>query len=407
MLENLFNIQNRIAANTPVTFKRNLYGHTNWNNRMIILTGARGTGKTTLVIQHYIEKYNDVKKCLYFSADNPLVLKTGIYQAAAEYFKYYGECLIVDEVHKQKDWSVEIKALYDAYPNKNFIILGSSALNIKNEKGDLSRRSILYSLPPLSFKEYLELKYGEQLQTYTFSQILSDHIQLSSGLVSKYKNILTDFNEFLVNGSFPFFFNTSVDEYFNILTNITDKVIYEDISTIKTLKSFSGLKLKKLMAYIGLSKIPLFNIESLKNEIGVSKDTLYEYFELLNRADLADIVRTLSSNVRAFKNSKILFKSPNMYYSIAFDSWRTEADRGNIRESFFSSQIKGAGYKIYSSLNCDFTVIDNKRKIEVEVGGKNKKKKQIRNIENAFIFKDNIETGATNSIPLYLAGFLY
>ena len=407
MLEDLFNIQIRTASITPMGFKRNLYKSINWDNRMIILTGARGTGKTTLVQQHYIKNYNDIKKCLYLSADNPLVLKSGIYHTAAEYFKYYGECLIVDEVHKQKDWSVELKALYDAYPDKKFIVLGSSALNIKSEKGDLSRRSVLYSLPTLSFREYLELKYGDPLSSCTFSQILLDHIHFSNKLANKYKNILTDFNEFLVNGSFPFFIDINIDDYFNILVNIIDKVIYEDISTIKTLKAFSGLKLKKLMAYIALSKIPLFNIESLKNEIGVSKDTLYEYFDLLDRADLANIIRTSSSNIRAFKNSKVLFKSPNLYYAIAFESWKTDADKGNVRESFFSSQIKGAGYKIFSSLDTDFIVLEGRNKIEVEVGGKSKKKKQIRHIKNACIFKDNIEIGAANTIPLYLAGFLY
>ena len=407
MLEDLFNIQNRITSNTPSNFKRNLYRKINWDNRLTILSGARGTGKTTLVLQYYLEKYNDPRKCLYFSADNPLVLKSGIYKAATEYFKYYGKCLIVDEVHKQKDWSIELKALYDAYPDKKFIILGSSALNIKSEKGDLSRRSILYSLPPLSFREFLELKYGHKTSVYTLNQILTEHISLSNSLINKYKNILTDFNEFLVTGSYPFFQEISVDEYFNILTNIIDKVIYEDISTIKTLKAFSGQKLKKLMAYIGLSKIPLFNIESLKREIEISKDTLYEYFDLLNRADLAEIIRTPSANIRTFKNSKILFKSPNLYFAIAFESWKTEADKGNIRECFFASQTKSAGYKIFTSLDTDFIVLNDKNRIEVEVGGRNKKKNQIKHIKNAFIFKDGIETGAANNIPLYLAGFLY
>lgn len=406
MIEELFAIQNRLVHNLPLDFKRSLYDVINWNQRMIILTGARGTGKTTMVLQYYLERYHDVKHCLYMPADNPLVLKTGIYQTVVEYFKYYGDCVIVDEVHKHKDWSVDVKALYDAYPDKQFIVLGSSTLSIKSEKGDLSRRALSYSLPSLSFREYLQLKYQTVDPVCTFSQVLGDHENLAGHLITVHKNILTDFNEFLMFGSFPFFLNKTMDEYFNMLSNIVDKVIYEDISTIKTLKSFSSLKLKKLLAFIALSKIPLFNIESLKTEIEVSKDTLYEYFDLLDRADLVDIVRTTSANIRAFKNSKILFKSPNLYYAIALESWRQEADKGNIRESFFSSQVSTC-YSIFSSLNTDFVVREGKLDFEAEVGGRSKKRKQIKGLGNAFIFKDGIEIGRANTLPLYLAGFLY
>lgn len=405
MLNELFGIHGRMISKISLDFKRRLYEIINWNQRMIIITGARGTGKTTLVLQHYLETYNDIKECLYISADNPLVLKTGIYKTAGEYFKYHGKCLIIDEVHKQKDWSIEVKALYDAYPDKKFIILGSSTLNILYEKGDLSRRGVLYSLQPLSFREYLELKYQKQLQGFSFSQILSEHISICGKLISQFKTILGDFNDFLMNGSYPFFLNFSQNEYFDILSNVLDKVIYEDISTLKSLKSFSSLKLKKLLAFIAMSKIPLFNIESLKVEIGVSKDTLYEYFDLLDRAEIVKIVRTKSSSVRVFKNSKILFKSPNIYYAVAFESWKSDVDRGNIRESFFASQIEGA-YPLFSSMNADFVVIDGKKRIEIEVGGKSKKRKQIRNLKDAYVFKDGIEIGFANSIPLYLAGFL-
>jgi len=406
MLEELFAIQNRLAATLPMDFKRSLYDAVNWDQRMIILTGARGTGKTTMVLQHYMERYGDVSQCLYVSADNPLVLKAGIYETATEYFKYYGDCLIVDEVHKQKDWSIELKALYDAYPEKRFIILGSSALNIKTEKGDLSRRAVSYCLPCLSFREYLQLKYRTAYKFYSFSQILTDHEKIAAHLVKTHKNILTHFNEFLMHGGFPFFLDTTVDEYFNMLANIIDKVIYEDISTIKTLKSFSSLKLKKLLAFITLSKIPLFNIESLKTEIEVSKDTLYEYFGLLHRADLVNVIRTKSKNIRAFKNSKILLQNPNLYYAVALELWKREADKGNIRESFFASQI-GTLYPLFSSLQTDFIVCVGKKEFEVEVGGRSKKKKQIKGLKNACIFKDTIEIGAANIIPLYLAGFLF
>jgi len=406
MLNELFHIHERNIAEISSSFKRYLFKEINWDNRLIIITGARGTGKTFLVLQHFLERYASIKKCLYISADNPLVLKEGIYNLGAEYFKFYGDCLIIDEVHKHKDWSVEVKGLYDAYPDKKFIILGSSTLNILYEKGDLSRRAVIYSLQPLSFREFLEMKYKKDLPKYSLEAILYDHLEISSVLTSYFKTILGDFNEYLEWGNYPFFIQYSREEYFNVLSNILDKMIYEDITTIKTLKSFSSSKLKKLIAFISTSKIPWFNLETLKNQIEVSRDTIYEYFDLLERAEIIKIIRTESKKAMAFKHSKILFKSPNLYFTIAHELWRSDIEKGNIRESFFASQ-SGREYPVYTSMDVDFLVLDKGHRYEIEVGGKNKKRKQIKDLKDAYIFKEGIDVGFADTVPLYLAGFLY
>ncbi len=406
LLDELFLVHRRNISTVSLDFKRYLYSDINWNHRLIIITGSRGTGKTFMVLQHFLEQYNDIKKCLYISADNPLVLKNGIYQTGAEYFKLYGDCLIIDEVHKQKDWSIDVKALYDAFPNKKLIILGSSTLNILYEKGDLSRRALIYPLQPLSFREFLIMKFNKKFPVFSLEEIMSEHIDIAMQLGKMVNTILGDFNDFLKHGSFPFFKEYSEDEYYNVLVNVLDKMIYEDITTIKTLKAFSSLKLKKLMGFLATSKVPLFNLETLKNEIEVSRDTIYEYFDLLGRAEVVNVVRTQSKKTLAFKNSKILFKSPNVYYAIAFETWRSDIDKGNIREAFFASQVS-TGYPVYSSSVVDFLVLGKDRRLEIEVGGKSKRRKQLEGLEDAFVFKDGTEIGYGNSIPLYLAGFLY
>jgi len=405
MLQELFSIQNRLAATISKDFQRSMYQQINWNKRLITIVGARGTGKTTLVLQHYLKQYNDINKCLYFSADNPLVLKSGIYAISQEYFKYYGNCIIIDEIHKHKDWSIDIKALYDAYPDNQFIILGSSVLNILFEKGDLSRRAIIYRLYPLSFREFLYLWHGKQFDVITISQLFENHVEIASKLMQLYPQILKDFKLYLKCGSYPYIIDNSPDEYFNVLSNTLDKVIYEDITTIKTLKIFSGSKLKSLLAYIATSKIPLFNIENIKTNLEISRDTLYDYFHLLQRSEIVQIIPTQSKKVRVLKHSKILFTSPNIYYAIAHEMWKN-GETGNIRESFFASQLS-PNYPVFSSIKTDFVVMDKGNPIEIDVGGRNKKKKQIKNIQTAYIFKDGIETGHANVVPLYLAGFTY
>ena len=408
MLEELMALHARQLDHIKSPFKRYLYHRINWDYRLIIITGPRGTGKTFMVLQHFLERYGDIKECLYVSADNPLVLKQGIYATGAEFFKYGGRCLIVDEAHKQKDWSVDIKALFDGYPDKKLIVLGSSTLNILAEKGDLSRRAMPYSLAPLSFREYLELVRGEALASVSVQDLLEGHVKIAGDVSSRFQSVLGDFQSFLERGSFPFFLDFEGADYYRMLDNVLDKVIYEDIQTLKSLKSFSSVKIKKLLGFIATSKIPLFNIEALKREIEVSKETLYEYFDLLDRAGIVSVTRTESKNLRAFKNSKVLFKSPNIYFSIAHELWRADPLKGNIRESFLVSQIPGE-LPLYSSAepDVDFILSDGANRVLIEVGGKNKKMKKGHKERNVYIFKDGIECGFGTTIPLFLAGFLY
>ncbi|HNM06532.1 MAG TPA: AAA family ATPase, partial [Leptospiraceae bacterium] len=359
-----------------------------------------------LVMQYFKNKFNDPEKCLYISADNPIVLGRGIYSIVSEFFKMYGNTVIVDEVHKQKNWSLEIKALYDSFPRKQIIVLGSSAAAILQEKGDLSRRMKLYHCPVLSFGEFLSIRHKTSIQNYSFEEIIQDHSKICRNVLKRIPDILMEFREYLQFGSFPFFIENSRDEYLSLLENVLDKVIYEDIQTVKSLKNFSALKMKKLLGFLALSPIPLFNTETLKNKMEVSKDTLYDYFDLLERTNILQIIRSAGKPETGLKNAKVFFQSPNYYYCIAENFWKNSADTGNIRESFFVSQISQF-LPIKSSDSADFTVYIKKKIYELEIGGRSKSKKQIEGLSNAYVFKDGIEVGAGNVIPLYLTGMLY
>ncbi|HMV79994.1 MAG TPA: AAA family ATPase [Leptospiraceae bacterium] len=405
-MEEYFSIQTRIAEAVDMTFIRSVYEKIQWNSRLIGILGARGTGKSTLVMQYFKNKFNDPEKCLYISADNPIVLGRGIYSIVSEFFKMYGNTVIVDEVHKQKNWSLEIKALYDSFPRKQIIVLGSSAAAILQEKGDLSRRMKLYHCPVLSFGEFLSIRHKTSIQNYSFEEIIQDHSKICRNILKRIPDILMEFREYLQFGSFPFFIENSRDEYLSLLENVLDKVIYEDIQTVKSLKNFSALKMKKLLGFLALSPIPLFNTETLKNKMEVSKDTLYDYFDLLERTNILQIIRSAGKPETGLKNAKVFFQSPNYYYCIAENFWKNSADTGNIRESFFVSQISQF-LPIKSSDSADFTVYIKKKIYELEIGGRSKSKKQIEGLSNAYVFKDGIEVGAGNVIPLYLTGMLY
>lgn len=407
MLQDLYSFQITIAKSISLRFKRYLYNTISWDKRLIAIIGSRGTGKTTLVLQYYIEQYNDPDRCLYISADNPLVLKEGIFAITREFFTNNGECIIIDEVHKQINWGIDIKALYDSFPDKKIIILGSSALSILDQKSDLSRRLLIYKLPHLSFREYLNMKHDLSHESYSLKGITTNHLQISRKITQSYGGIFKEFKDYCSFGSYPFFIEYNEEEYHSVMHNILDKVIYEDIPSIHSIRTASSMKLKKLLGFLAMSKIPLFNVDTLCNEIQTTRDSLYEFFDFLERADLISIVRPEKKNLRGIKNSKILFRSPNLYFSIAQQLWKHDIEQCNIRESFAAGCFT-EDYSLFISTKTDFIVYDrDANEYEIEVGGKHKGQKQIQGLENGYIFKDNIEHGHGKTIPLYLAGFLY
>jgi len=399
-------IHDEVTKRVPLDFKRYLYDRVKWQQRMITITGARGVGKTTMVLQYYKEQYDNVSKCLYVSADNPFVIKDGLYQLGFDYFKGGGKALIVDEVHKFPDWSLDIKALYDSFPDRQIIILGSSKTEILRSKGDLSRRTLIYNLKPLSFREYINFTMNQAFKPLDMQAIIKDHTTHAQALKKRLDRLIPLFNAYNRTGSFPFNQQYSESEYHNILRNLLDKIIYEDISLMHNTKKSTTIASKKLISYLAESKIPTINVSSLCNDFDISRDTFYSILDNLQRADLITVVTEEKKKNKNVAKGRVFFNSTNWYYTLAKAFWTREADIGNIREAFFIAQLPEAS-TVFSSKTTDYEVITNKGRMVVEIGGKGKSRKQLNKGENSYLFKDDIEIGFQNIIPLYLCGFQY
>jgi uncharacterized protein len=204
MLEELFYIHQQVVKNVPLRLKRYLYQHIHWAGRGICLRGPRGTGKTTLLLQYYHEKYGSAEKCLYISADNVQVAAVGLFAIAQEYFKYGGQALILDEIHKYPGWAQELKNILDTYKNRQILVSGSSSLNPVLGKYDLSRRLVYYELKGLSFREFLAFNGDRHFPARELPYILKHHAVLAEE-ISRQTVILKNFREYLRTGYYPFF----------------------------------------------------------------------------------------------------------------------------------------------------------------------------------------------------------
>ena len=388
----------RLVNDTNINFVRYLYHTIEWSNRLIGIVGAKGTGKTTLLLQRIKQNFPDKSKCLYVSLDDIWFATHSLTELAEQFYLLGGTHLFLDEVHKYKSWDVEIKNIYDSYRSLNIVFTGSSMLEIFEASVDFSRRALVYELRGLSFREFLQYEYNLFFNTYSLQEILDNHRNIVFEIVDKIK-IIPAFKNYIEYGYYPYY-KESLSTYPFRIEQAINKTLKEDIPAIEDIEYSTILKIKKLLGIIA-EMVPFTpNISHLSGAIEVGRHALVKYLYLLDKAGVIQCITEPNPSLQTLsKPQKVYLENTNIIHSLAFKN----KNEGNIRETFFSNQLR-AKHRVNTAQSGDFT-IDGK--IVFEVGGKNKSNSQIKNIENAFIAADNIETGFANKIPLWLFGFLY
>lgn len=384
-------------ATLSLDFQRYLINEIDLKNRLIAIKGARGSGKTTLLLQ--IAKKNfDLQNTLYVSLDHIYFFEKKLYYLAKEFSDTGGTHLLLDEVHKYPNWSRELKLIYDNFPNLSVIFTSSSMLEIYKSESDLSRRAISYNLKELSFREFIALETGVELEKYTFQDLLENHNSIATQLLSQIKP-LPLFAKYLKIGAYPYF-KENEENYNQKLANTINLIIEVDINAVEDLNYETLVKLKKLLISIASSAPFTPNVTKLSEIVGVSRNTLIQAIKILNRAGLVNELYKDTSGIGVLtKPEKLFLNNTNLMYVLA----KENINIGNVRETFFLNQFIGI-HEINLSEKADF-IID--KKFTFEIGGKNKTKKQIAAISDAFVAKDSIEIGFSNQIPVWLFGFMY
>lgn len=396
MEELLLEFQTKIAR-IPLDIRRYLVQDIDLNNRLIAIKGARGAGKTTLLLQ--IAKIHlPLESTLYVSLDHIYFFNNKLYNLAKEFSLFGGTHLLLDEVHKYPNWSREIKLIYDNLPELSVIFTSSSMLEIYRSESDLSRRAISYYLKELSFREFLKFETGEDFPTYSMADILSKHNAIAKALLDKIKP-LPLFEKYLKTGAYPYYIENE-SRYVQKLQNTINLIIEIDINAVEALQYDTLVKLKKLLITIASCAPFTPNISKLASKIEVSRNMLVQSIKMLERAGLINELYKDSTGIGVLtKPEKIYLNNSNLMYALSKDN----TNIGNVRETFFLNQFKGL-HEINLSEATDFLV---DKTYTFEIGGKSKDRKQIADIENAYVAKDGIEIGFANIIPVWLFGFMY
>lgn len=397
-MQAIYQTYNRLVERNIYTCHRYLYDDINWNERLIGIKGARGVGKTTMLLQHIRDNFPDRRKALYVSLDNIWFTEHTITELVEYHYTHGGTHLFMDEVHRYPGWIREIKNIYDSYPDFYIVFTGSSLLELDNSVADLSRRCRMYDMHGLSFREYLLFKNVVTLEPLRLDEILSGHEQMAASITGKIK-ILPLFEDYLSQGYYPFFMETDSYGFKDRINRVVMTIIENDIPAVEKIEYETITKAKRLMVILAEMVPFTLNITTLCSTLGISRNLLVRMLALLERSALIRQIFTEAKGLKSLvKPNKILFNNPNLMSALC-----DNAETGTIRESFFASMMAHS-HRLTAPQNGD-VLIDGAYLFEI--GGKGKGFRQIRNMENSYVAADGIEIGFGNKIPLWMFGLLY
>lgn len=406
MLEDFFQLSQNYILNYQQEYVRYFLKTQSLSNRFSIISGQRGIGKTTAIIQYLQQHYSNLytTKALYIQADHFLLGNHSLYEIADLFVKMGGELLCIDEIHKYPNWSKELKSIHDTFRELKLLVSGSSALEIHKGSHDLSRRALVYRMKGMSFREFIELKLNIELESCNLEEIMSEHQPTAQSIMDrlshKKEKILPLFKEYLEVGYYPYYFEyNNKDQFYMALEQNIHTTIESDLLAIyPSLTGNSIKKLKFLLKVISASVPFTPDMKKLKTIIGVGDErTLKNYLKYLEDAGLIKMLMKSSKGLSSMeKPEKIYLDNTNLLFT-------SKVDIGTVRETFFMNQLSNK-HHIIAPKSGDFLVDET---FTFEVGGKNKSFKQIKDMNHSFVASDEIERGFGNRVPLWLFGFLY
>lgn len=398
-MEQLLNQHLRLLSHLNTPFERSLMNKINWNSRLIGIRGARGVGKTTMMLQYLKKTYgNNPNIALYVSLDHIYFTQHSLIDLVEQFYQRGGKCLFLDEVHKYEGWSREIKNIYDGFPDLKVVFTGSSLLNILNAEADLSRRCVSYDLQGLSFREYLIFKENIPLPYFSLQEILDKPNEIIEKILSKCKP-LKHFSQYLKEGYYPFFLEENID-YLTQVQKVVNMILEIELPQLSKVDIANVRKLKSLLAIIS-SNIPFsVDISKIAQTSELSRNTIINYLAHLHQSKLLNLLYSDNLNLKRMqKPDKIYLENCNLLHALSL----SQVEIGTERETFFVNQLSYQ-HSIEYAKQGDF-IVDSK--YTFEIGGASKDGKQIAKINNSFIAADNIEYAIGNKIPLWIFGFLY
>lgn len=388
----------RRLEETETAYHRPLYSELDWDDRLVCIKGAKGTGKTTMMLQFLKEHPKELDKSFYVSLDNLWFTNQNPIDVVEWLHGNGGERLFLDEVHHFKNWQMLIKNIYDDYPRMKVVYSGSSLMKLNPGGGDLSRRQRTYELKGLSFREFLEFEGVGKFRPLSLDEILRNHRTLARGIVSQV-SVLKHFKKYIAEGCYPFY-KSARGGYLERISQIVVQILERDWPETEDVTLSTIKKTEKMLMILASSCPQIPKMNELYAQLETDRNQGLKMLYALERGGILSLLSSKSAKLgNMSRPDKIYCDNTNLMHALAVNP-----DSGTIRETFFLNQLRSAGHRVTYPPQGDFLVDDY---YLFEVGGAKKKFIQIKDIPDSFVAADGMETGVGNKIPLWLFGFMY
>ncbi len=392
-MERLFEGMQRRLEATSSTFLRYVYPAIDWDARLLGLTGPRGVGKTTLILQHIKLAHPDSGTALYVSADDIYFANHGLLATAEAFNKAGGTHLFIDEVHRYPAWASELQAIYDTLPDMHVCFAGPSILENESTAAELLEMAPVHRMQGLSFREFLAIREGIEFEPFSLQQILANE-----AVIPGVKHPLPLFAEYLRTGYYPY----GPEPFFSEgLARAIERTLEVDIPQVAGMNAGAGMKLKRLLAAVGSADPRKPNMSRLGALMGVSRNNVENYLGYLEQAGMISQVRKRvkgqqdaargagedeSSHMRA-RVEKVYLDNTNILHFLADGV----VEESTIRRTFFNNQARVLGDVRAASAE------------GFKLGGA-----AAGSVPNrGLVLKADIERGQGNVVPLWAFGLGY
>lgn len=394
----LVEVSDRMVSSVSTERHRYLYAFIDWRDRLICVKGARGTGKTTLLLQRMRETFGPGSSSAVYASLDDLWFANRRLKDLAAYLDSHGFThLFLDEVHHLPDWSIQIKNVCDQFPALHVVYSGSSLLEIEKAAGDLSRRQATYVLEGLSFREFLAFEGILEHGAVPLETLLAEHRRLAADIVSRAK-VLPFFERYLREGFYPFYRDAFAGFHERLLATV-NKTLDVDWPKSDPVSRETILRAKRMLVVLAASVPQQPNMSALWRELDTERNQGLKMLRALERAKLVSLFAAREPKLKDLSApGKIYCGDPNLMHALA-----PRSEVGTIRETFFANQLR-QGHRLLVPSAGDF-LVDGE--VLVGVGGAGKGFRQIADKPRSFVAADGIETGWGSKIPLWLFGFLY
>ena len=394
-MEAFFRTHTYLVEHLEAPVRRVLMDQINWEDRLIGIKGTRGVGKTTFLLQYAKEHFGATdRQCLYVNMNNLYFQGHGIAEFASYFINQGGKVLLIDQVFKHPNWSSEIRACYDLFPQLKIVFTGSSVMRLKEENPELNGIVKSYDLRGFSFREYLNLQTENQFKHYSLTDILEKSEEITKEITQKL-NPLDFFQDYLHHGFYPFFlenrnFSENLLKTMNMMTEV-------DILLIKQIELKYLTKIKTLFYLLALEGPKSPNISNLAKEINTSRATVMNYIKYLSDSRLINIIYSVGQDFPK-KPAKVIMNNSNLIYAI----YPIHIEQQEVMETFFVNALLSK-HTINEGNKCGYYIIDRNRRFRI-CDAENTKMRL--NNETIYV-RYNMKVGKDNKIPLWLFGFLY